>query len=116
MSKERYLLLSASTFQIKNNDSGKIENEGCIMYFIPASELKTYAQRDYKGLRPMKQTMPIEWFSKVTVAPAFYDVELGVGVNSKLQQVLQVQEMQFACMAQFEQLEPGEVSTGKQSK
>jgi len=78
--KQKCLVLSASTYSIEDEKTGKT-NAGITVFYIPTDTLapqidEMAASRGQIsfGIQPSKVSLPYEMRSKVVTAPAFYDL------------------------------------------
>jgi hypothetical protein len=79
------IVLSASQYQITNDKTGEVENEGTTVRYLMTDDLSPYKEnvRPVKGRVPAKATLSYEDFDAFTVLPAFYNVELDFTPDSK---------------------------------
>ena len=84
--KQALIVLSAVPFEIRNNETDEIENEGCTVRYILSDDLlpcEETGKRQSKGRPPAKITLPPEQFKDFIVAPGLYEVTLNTRVDSQ---------------------------------
>jgi len=82
---QNVIVLSASTFIIKHEKTGEVENSGCTVRYVFTEDLapKENAEKTIKGHRPAKVTLPFEEYAKFPTVPALYQAEIDFSVDSQ---------------------------------
>ena len=78
------IVLSASTYDFKD-DSGKAL-KGTTLHYVLASDLSPHEDpdpdRNFKGYRPVKATLPLDAYQKLDVVPGIYNLVLTIEAGS----------------------------------
>jgi hypothetical protein len=92
------IVLCASTYVIKDDKTGEVENSGCSVRYVGTSDLTSPFEdkdRSRKGYRPLKATMKIEDYDKFREVPALYEVTLELDGDSQGNTLVKAKDFRF---------------------
>jgi hypothetical protein len=94
---QNVIVLSASTFIIKNDKTGEVENTGCTVRYAFSEDLapKENAEKTIKGHRPAKISLPFEEYAKFPTVPALYEAEIDFNVDSQGKAAIAAKNFKF---------------------
>ena len=91
------IVLSVAQYQIKNDQTGATEAEGCTVRYLMADDLQHTedAVRSVKGRVPAKTTIAYGDYAKFQTVPGLYAVSLDYNVDSKGKAAIVPKDFQF---------------------
>jgi hypothetical protein len=92
------LVISASTYIIKDDKTNEVENSGTTVRYIATDDLTPCENepKTLKGYKPAKANLPIEAYKKqFTAVPALYEATLNLDVNSQGVTTVKVTDFKF---------------------
>jgi len=91
------IVLAVSCYEIKNRDTGKLENDGCTVHYIYSEDLIPCEDKDKKaaGHKPAKVTVPVGDYSAFKVVPAIYEATLDFAVDSNGKAVIKPKDFRY---------------------
>ena len=81
---QKAIVLSASQYRVTDDRTGEV-NEGCTVRYLMADNLNPHEEeaKPVKGRVPAKANMPYDYYGKIPVLPALYEVVCDFSVDSK---------------------------------
>ena len=107
--KQALIVLSAVPFEIRNNETDEIENEGCTVRYILSDDLtpcEETGKRQSRGRPPAKITLEPERYKDFSVAPGLYEVIMNTRVDSKGNASLVPSDFKFLCRLSVSRANP----------
>ena len=83
--KQNVIVLSVTRYQITDDDTKKVTNEGCTVRYLLAETLAPYEDTFYsvKGIVPAKGTMPYSYYETFQTVPGLYEATFDNKVDSQ---------------------------------
>lgn len=92
--KQTYLCLYARTYQITDEKTGEVTNEGISIKYVPDNDLSPRQDeqaaargQDVRGVNTAKLTLPLKELPKLGIFPALYEFDLEMAVVADKLQV-----------------------------
>jgi hypothetical protein len=91
------LMIAASQYVIKNNDTGEVENSGTTVRYVPTDTLTACedTEKSIKGFKPAKANMPFDCYATLPAVPGVYEARMGLSVASDGTTTVKVQDFKF---------------------
>lgn len=83
---EQCIVLYVQPYSVADEKTGKI-NEGVSVHYLAAADLIPQMRGESKGIKPAKDSLPMDKKDKILQVPALYDItfDMRPGSNGKLE-------------------------------
>jgi hypothetical protein len=94
---QNVIVISVSQYVIKDEKTGKIENQGCTVRYAFTENLEPFEDKEksIKGYKPAKTSLSYDDYAKFPTVPAIYQATLGYSVDSAGKAAIAVKDFKF---------------------
>lgn len=92
--KSKCILLYSRPYRMVDEKTGQV-NEGISMQYLTSDNLNPVSDKDSKGIKSAKDSLPLAFAEKITEVPALYELSFSMSVNAQGKPQMKVTDVNF---------------------